>query len=45
MRAAGVDPARMKEKRELDVLPRKVRPVADDYDHLHEQPVVFYALG
>jgi len=45
MRKAGIDPARMKEKKELDVLPRKVRQVADNYNHLHEQPVLFYALA
>jgi hypothetical protein len=44
MNAAGLDPKRVKEKRELDVLPRKVRQVADNYNHLHEQPVIFYAL-
>jgi hypothetical protein len=44
MNAAGLDPKRMKEKHELDVLPRKVRQVADNYNHLHEQPVIFYAL-
>jgi hypothetical protein len=44
MKAANIDPARMKEKKELDVLPRKVRQVADNYNHLHEQPVIFYAL-
>ncbi len=45
MRRAGLDPARMKEKSEMDVLPREVRRVADNYNHLHEQPVVFYALA
>jgi hypothetical protein len=45
MKTAGLDPARLKEKRELDVLPRKVRQVADNYNHLHEQPVIFYALA
>jgi hypothetical protein len=44
MQTAGIDPAKMKEKRELDVLPKKVRQVADNYNHLHEQPVIFYAL-
>lgn len=45
MRQAGIDPARLKEKSELDVLPRGVRQVADNYNHLHEQPVIFYALA
>lgn len=44
MRKAGLDPAKVKEKRDLDVLPRSVRQVADNYNHLHEQPVIFYAL-
>jgi hypothetical protein len=44
MKAAGLDPGKVKEKKELDVLPRKVRQVADNYNHLHEQPVIFYAL-
>ena len=42
MRAVGLD--RFKEKKDLDALPRKVRQVADNYNHLHEQPVLFYAL-
>jgi hypothetical protein len=45
MNAAGIDAKQLKEKRELDVLPRKVRQVADNYNHLHEQPVLFYALA
>jgi len=44
LRAAGIDPARMREKSEMDVLPRSVRQIADNYNHLHEQPVIFYAL-
>jgi len=44
MRAAGIDPAKIKQKGELDVLPIKVRQIADNYNHLHEQPTVFYAL-
>jgi len=35
----------MREKKELDVLPLGVRQVADNYNHLHEQPVLFYALA
>jgi hypothetical protein len=27
------------------VLPRKVEQIADNYNHLHEQPTVFYALA
>jgi len=44
MKAAGLDPGKVREKKELEVLPRKVRQVADNYNHLHEQPVIFYAL-
>jgi len=45
MQKAGINAARMKEKSEMDVLPRNVRQIADNYNHLHEQPVVFYALA
>ncbi|MGJ3231046.1 MAG: MAPEG family protein [Oceanicaulis sp.] len=45
MQKAGINAAKLKEKSELDVLPRQVRQVADNYNHLHEQPVVFYALA
>lgn len=44
MQKAGINAAKMKEKSEMDVLPRKVRQVADNHNHLHEQPVLFYAL-
>ena len=29
----------------LDILPSNVRAVADNYNHLHEQPTIFYALA
>jgi len=45
MRAAGLDPAKIKRKDELDVLPVKVKQIADNYNHLHEQPTVFYVLA
>jgi hypothetical protein len=45
LRAAKIDPAKLKQKQDLDVLPVKVRQVADNYNHLHEQPTVFYALA
>lgn len=45
MRAAKLDPAKIKRKDELDVLPVKVKQVADNYGHLHEQPTIFYALS
>lgn len=44
MRRAGIDPKVIKRKDELDPLPVKVKQVADNYNHLHEQPTVFYAL-
>lgn len=44
IQAAGLDPAKIRQKSDLDVLPMKVRQVADNYNHLHEQPVIFYAL-
>lgn len=44
MRKARISAAKLKEKSELDVLPRSVRQVAENYNHLHEQPVIFYAL-
>lgn len=45
IRAAGIDPARIKRKDELDVLPVSVKQIADNYNHLHEQPTIFYALA
>jgi len=44
MRQAGIDPAKIKQKIDLDKLPVSVRQIADNYNHLHEQPVLFYAL-
>ncbi|HYC53747.1 MAG TPA: MAPEG family protein [Candidatus Binatia bacterium] len=44
MRAAGIDPARIKRPGDLDTLPIHAQQVADNYNHLHEQPVLFYAL-
>jgi hypothetical protein len=45
MRAAGIVASRIKRKDELDVLPVSVKQIADNYNHLHEQPTVFYALA
>ncbi len=45
MRAAGLRPATVKRKQDLDVLPLSVQQIADNYNHLHEQPTVFYALA
>lgn len=44
MQKAGINPSKMKLKSEMDVLPIEVRRIADNYNHLHEQPTVFYAL-
>jgi hypothetical protein len=45
LRAAGLDPARIKRKDDIEVLPVAVKQIADNYNHLHEQPTVFYALA
>jgi hypothetical protein len=45
MRAAGLDPARIKRKEDIDALPVPVKQIADNFGHLHEQPTVFYALA
>lgn len=45
MRAARIDPKRIKRKSDLDALPVSVQQIADNYNHLHEQPTVFYALA
>tara|TARA_R110002072_G_scaffold96378_14_gene212058 strand:+ start:1098 stop:1514 length:417 start_codon:yes stop_codon:yes gene_type:complete len=44
MQKAGINAAKMKSKSEMDVLPMEVRRIADNYNHLHEQPTIFYAL-
>ena len=41
---AGIDPATAQEPTSLDALPLKVRQVAYNYNHLMEQPTLFYAL-
>lgn len=45
MNKARVNVKKIKRKHELDVLPVKVQQVADNYNHLHEQPTVFFALA
>jgi hypothetical protein len=42
---AGIDPAKAQEPTSLDGLPLKVRQVAYNYNHLMEQPTIFYALA
>jgi len=44
MQKAGIDPGKIKRKADLDALPMSAQQVADNYNHLHEQPVLFYAL-
>ncbi len=44
MRRAGLDAGKIQRKSDLDVLPIEVQRIADNYNHLHEQPVIFYAL-
>lgn len=44
MQAANIDPQAAATPGAMDILPDKVRWVADNYNHLHEQPTVFYAL-
>jgi hypothetical protein len=45
MNAAGIDPDDARHPGSLNVLPPNVRAVADNYNHLHEQPTIFYALA
>jgi hypothetical protein len=45
MQAAKVDPQSAIHPGSLDVLPVGARVVADNYNHLHEQPTIFYALA
>lgn len=44
MRAARINPKRVKRKEDIDALPVPVKQIADNFNHLHEQPTVFYAL-
>ena len=45
MRAAGIDPQEAAVSDALrERLPPQVRWKADNYNHLHEQPTIFYAL-
>jgi hypothetical protein len=46
MQKAKVDMAELSRTgRKLDMLPPEVARVADNYNHLHEQPTIFYALA
>jgi len=44
MAAAGIDPQSAAHPGSLSALSSRVRSVADNYNHLHEQPTIFYAL-
>jgi len=44
MAKAGIDPQEAAIPGALDVLPVKAKQVANNYNHLHEQPTIFYAL-
>jgi hypothetical protein len=47
MRKAGIDPAKIKGSESYASMPQldpKAVWVSDNYNHLHEQPVIFYAL-
>ena len=46
MQKAGINPddARHPGNSYGDKIPPNVRSVADNYNHLHEQPTIFYAL-
>ncbi len=45
MRKAKIDPQSAIHPGSLTGLPADVRVVADNYNHLHEQPTIFYALA
>ena len=45
MQKAGIEPQAGAHPGSLDVLPSPVRQVADNYNHLMEQPTIFYALA
>ena len=44
MQRARIDPQAAAHPGSLDVLPSSARRVADNYNHLLEQPTIFYAL-
>lgn len=44
MQKAGIQPQQGKHPGSLDALPSSARQVADNYNHLLEQPTIFYAL-
>ena len=45
MQKAGIDPNSVRHPSDMgDQLPPSVRSIGDNYNHLHEQPTIFYAL-
>ncbi|MGF1456401.1 MAG: MAPEG family protein [Alphaproteobacteria bacterium] len=44
LQAAGIAPDEARHPGSLDLLPSDVRAAADNYNHLHEQPTLFYAI-
>jgi hypothetical protein len=45
MQKHNIDPQGAAKPGSLDALPMKVAQVAHNYNHLHEQPTLFYALA
>ncbi|PCI60929.1 MAG: hypothetical protein COB37_08990 [Kordiimonadales bacterium] len=45
MKAAKIEPQAAAHPGSLNVLPSNIRAIADNYNHLHEQPTIFYALA
>lgn len=45
MQQARIDPQDARHPGALETLPPQVRQVADNYNHLHEQPTIFYAVA
>ncbi|MCA8887297.1 MAG: MAPEG family protein [Parvularculaceae bacterium] len=45
MKAANISPQEALHPGSLSALPVNVRVVADNYNHLHEAPTIFYALA
>lgn len=44
MQRARIDAGIIKRRQDLDGLPVSATQVADNYNHLHEQPTLFYAI-
>ncbi len=45
MAKAGIDPQEARDTSALKILPPNVTQVADNYNHLFEQPTLFYAVA